>query len=83
MNPFSLTLIALGLSASLALAGDRFEIRPRIFDLNPRDGLLDPGSFANPYELHGPRGRLGEIRPRVFDLNLRDGFMDPRSFTNP
>jgi hypothetical protein len=77
-------LLCLALALVAAPAGaQRYEIRPRIFDLNPHDGFLDPGSFTNPYELRGPQGVVGTIRPRVFDLDPADGFLDPGSVTNP
>ena len=33
----------------IALAGERWETKPKYFDIDPNDGFMDPGNYFNPY----------------------------------
>ena len=42
-------VLAVVLFTGIALAGERWEIRPKYFDIDPNDGFMDPGNYFNPY----------------------------------
>jgi len=85
MKRFIFTVLAFLLFIGIALAGERWEIRPKYFDFDPYDNFLDPGSYLNPYIVipDNPYEPRYEIRPKYFDLDPYDGFMDPGSNLNP
>ena len=67
-----------------AHAGDTWTIRPRFPDFIPNDGIMEKGSFFNPYEIRDQRGQVrGIIRPRYPDLIPNDGSLDSGGWTNP
>jgi hypothetical protein len=78
-----LLVLATAIVAPPAGAQQRDTLLPRYFDLNPHDGLLDPGSTANPWEARHEDGSRTIIRSRYFDLNPHDGLLDPGSPSNP
>ena len=42
-------VLAVVLFTGIVLAGERWEIRPKYFDIDPNDGFMDPGNYLNPY----------------------------------
>ena len=72
-------------SASSAFA-EEWTITPKYFDVTPNDGIMDRGTWSNPYVLQPPPGssfRPLTIRPRYFDVTPNDGIMDPGTSSNP
>ena len=49
MKRFIFVVLAVVLFTGIALAGEQWEIRPKYPDVNPNDGIMDPGSYFNPY----------------------------------
>jgi len=78
-------VLAVVLFTGIVLAGERWEIRPKYFDIDPNDGFMDPGSYFNPYIIipDNPYEPQKEIRPKYFDIDPNDGFMDPGNYLNP
>ena len=85
MKRFIFTVLAVVLFTGIALAGERWEIRPKYFDIDPNDGFMDTGSYSNPYIIipDNPYEPQKEIRPKYFDIDPNDGFMDPGNSLNP
>jgi len=85
MKRFIFVVLAVVLFTGIALAGEQWEIRPKYPDVNPNDGIMDPGSYFNPYIIipDNPYEPREEIRPKYPDVNPNDGIMDPGSYFNP
>lgn len=62
---------------------EHYTIQPQVPDIVPGDGILDSGSWANPFILKGADGSRYEIKPEVYDLFPNDGILDGGSFSNP
>ena len=78
-----LILIAILISAP-AVAGEII-VQPMVPDLNPGDGFMEAGSYANPYLLiDSDTGReIGTMQADMPDFNPGDGLMEKGSFVNP
>jgi hypothetical protein len=68
-------LIALTLATTI--------IVPQYHDITPNDGLMDAGSYSNPYVVKQNGNTIGTVRPRFHDITPNDGLMDAGSFSNP
>lgn len=60
-----------------------YEIKPRTYDPIPNDGISDPGSYSNPYEIRQNGSTVGTIQPKYPDLFPGDGIGDPGTYSNP
>ena len=80
-------LLAIGLILFLAIpasAMDRWTIQPRYPDIYPNNGIMDAGSYINPYEVRDPAGQaLGTMRSRYPDVEPNNGIMDRGTWQNP
>ena len=75
--------ILVGLQA-VALAGQKWTIKPRIMDVFPNDGILDAGTTLNPYTIQDSYGRTrATIKPRIMDVFPNDGILDAGTTLNP
>lgn len=88
MKKVFLTILALsfilGISVCSIQAENEYTIQPMYPDVVPGDGIMDRGSFFNPYVVKDPSGQQRAIiQPRYPDLNPNDGFMDPGTWSNP
>lgn len=61
----------------------RYTLQPQIPDLVPNDGIMDGGSYVNPYILEGSDGSRYEVMPQLPDIFPHDGMLDAGSFSNP
>ena len=69
--------------APLAWA-ERYEISPKFEDFNPGDGVFEPGSRSNPYEITDESGdTVGTISPKFDTFGNDDGAFKPGSRSNP
>jgi len=58
-------------------------ITPQYHDINPNDGLMDAGSYSNPYVIKNGYETIGKIKPRYHDITPNDGLMDGGTIYNP
>ena len=47
------------------------------------DGLMDAGSYSNPYVIKNGYETIGKIKPRYHDITPNDGLMDGGTIYNP
>ena len=75
-------LVSLMLICATASAKS-YRVKPKHFDLDPNDGVLDPGSPSNPYVIEDEYGNeVGTVEPEYYDAQPGDGFMDEGSSDN-
>jgi hypothetical protein len=83
----SLLVFTLLTCTTPALAFDQREpltIRPLIPDMVPNDGIVDGGTYGNPYVVQDQQGTVQyEIRPQLPDIVPNDSLLDAGSFSNP
>ncbi len=78
-----LIIIAILAITSMCFAGE-YIIQPTIPDINPGDGLFEPGSTFNPYIISDEYGQeVGTIQADIPDISHGDGLFEPGSFSNP
>ncbi len=58
-------------------------ITPQYHDITPNDGLMDNGSYSNPYVIKRGYETIGIIKPRYHDIAPNDGLMDSGTIYNP
>ena len=75
-------VIGLVLGASVVSA-EEYELRSRIHDFTPGDGIMDAGTAMNPWEIEANGRPVAEVRPRTTDFVPGDGFLDAGSASNP
>jgi len=68
----------------LPLAAQAQTITPKYYDITPNDGMMDAGSYANPYVVKDDMGQVtATVKPRYFDITPNDGLMDEGTYANP
>ena len=80
-----ITILTLLFAIGTKAQTNTYEMKPKYYDVNPNDGIMDPGTQFNPYEIK-PKygtGNTYELKPKYYDVNPNDGIMDPGSSVNP
>lgn len=84
MKTLILAIVLVLFLVGSVLAEDRWTVEPRYPDIFPNDGIMDQGTWINPYELRDQSGRTrGTIQPRYPDVFPNDGVFDAGSYANP